>query len=78
MENKPERQLEAVNKVYNITSFPNHQGLYFKHHGPVKVTRLSWDLVAYIDLATPTSKFSVIKSRYEDTVEICKQVTERF
>jgi len=76
MENKPERQLEAVNKIYNITSFPNHQGLYFEHHGPVKVTRLSLDLVAYIDLATPTSEFSAIKSRYEDTVEICKQVTE--
>ena len=78
IENKSERQLEAVNKVYNITSFPNHQGLYFEHHGPVKVTRLSWDLVAYIDLATPTSRFSLIKSRYADTVEICKQVTERF
>jgi len=48
-----EHLLHSAANVYNITSFPNHQGMYFESLGQVKMTHLNWDLVIYVDLATP-------------------------
>jgi len=78
IDHKTEQQLEAVNNVYNITMFPDHQGLYFEHHGSAKVSHINWDLVAFIDLTTSGSQYSMIRSQYEATVEVCEWMTERF
>ena len=75
---KAEHPPESSIKAYNITSFPNHQGLYFEHHGTVKVSHFNWDLVAYVDLADPGYKYQAIMSQYETTTKICEQMIERF
>jgi len=52
--------------------------MYFESLGQVKMTHLNWNLVTYVDLATPIYKFLEIRSQYEKTVEISKQMNERF
>ncbi|KAL4082984.1 hypothetical protein QTP88_028314 [Uroleucon formosanum] len=78
IEYKAERPLESSTHVYNITSFQDHQGLYFEHHGPVKMSHFNWNLVAYVNLADPGYKYQSIRSQYEATAEICELMTERF
>jgi len=67
---KTKLQLEADTNAYNITSLLDYQGLYFEHHGAVKLSQINWDLVAFVDLTTSCSQCSVIKSQYEATVEV--------
>jgi len=78
LEHKAKHLLESSTYAYNTTSYQDHQGLYFEHHGSMKMSYLNWDLVAYIDLAEPGYKYQDIMSLYEATAKICGQMTERF
>jgi len=75
---KTKLQLEADTNAYNITTLLDHQGLYFEHHGAVKLSHINWDLVAFVDLTFSGSQYSVIRSQYEATVEVCDRMTKRF
>jgi len=74
IEYKIERPLESPTHVYNITTFLDHQGLYFEHHGPVKMSHFNWNLVAYVNLADPGYKYHVIMSQYEATQKFANKL----
>lgn len=78
IELRTEHLLEVSTNAYNITSFPDHRRLYFEHLGPVKMSYLNWDLVAYVDLADPSYKYQAIMSQYEAMTKICEKVTKWF
>uniref|UniRef100_A0A2S2PUH4 Envelope fusion protein n=1 Tax=Schizaphis graminum TaxID=13262 RepID=A0A2S2PUH4_SCHGA len=76
-ENEAEHSIGLFSNIYNITTFPDNQGLYFEHHGPVRMSHFNWDLIAYVDLAEPGYKYQAIMSQYEATAKICEQMTQR-
>ncbi|KAF0693856.1 Envelope fusion protein, partial [Aphis craccivora] len=77
-ENKAGRSLGLSANIYNISTFPDNQGLYFEPHGPKKMSHFNWDLIAYVNLAKPGIKYQAIMSQCEATATICEQMTQRF
>jgi len=75
---KTKLQLEADTNAYNITTLLDYQGLYFEQYGAVKLSHINWDLVAFVDLTTSGSQYSVIRSQYEATIEVCDRMMKRF
>jgi len=76
-ENEAGRSVGLSSNIYNITTFPNNQGLYFEHRGPVRMSHFNWDLIAYVDLAEPDYKYQAIMSQYKAMAKICEQMTQR-
>jgi len=78
------RELQTINfnrpfkPMINVTSFPDHQGLYYESHGEVRLSHLSWNLVTYLEFETLISKYSIIIAHYEATIKICDKMTENF
>lgn len=65
-------------EAFKVEPFSNHQGIYYKSHGSVKMTQLSWDLIAYVDLAVYTSKYQLIMTQYNSTSQICEKMIQNF
>ncbi|VVC31039.1 Hypothetical protein CINCED_3A006790 [Cinara cedri] len=62
--------------AFNITPFINQRGLYYEALAQVKLSSITWDLVAYVNLQEETSDYRHLMSHYYATTQICKNINK--
>jgi len=65
-------------ETINITKFALHKGIYFEFQDNVKTSHTDWNMVAYTDLTSFSSKYTTLRKCYDATANICGQLSERF
>jgi len=63
---------------YNITTFPDHKGLYYESHGMIKTSYTAWNLVTYVDIKILTTNYDKLMTQYIEMETICKQMIANF
>lgn len=60
--------------TFNVTKFTQHKGIYYEFQNKAKISHTDWDLVAYTDLTTYSSKYLALKECYDSTANVCSQL----
>lgn len=71
-----EHQISPDNLAH-ITNFPHHTGIYYEYRELLKLAHQEWNLINFIDLSQYNSKHQNLKSFYDETADVCKDVKNK-
>ena len=70
--------ISETRETFNITTFSNHKGLYYKSRGLVRTLHTNWDLVTYLNIDILTSRYDKLMTQYNTKETICKQIIDNY
>lgn len=53
-------------------------GLYYEHHGQVRISHLNWNLITYLDLGTQASRYHTLLTQAQATSKACTKLADDF